>query len=82
MMDNNEEKEMVLGLENTDPGSDGTRIVIQEQLETGNVDLLSQTRTLSSNFDPTSKIRQGNVAISLAGPVTTCRLYFGQRVAI
>ena len=42
MMDNNEEKDMVLGLENKDPDSDGTRIVIQEQLETGNVDLLSQ----------------------------------------
>ena len=42
MMDNNEEKDMVLGLENTDPDSDGTRIVIQEQLETGSVDLLSQ----------------------------------------
>ena len=43
-------KEMVLGLEETDQDSDGTRIVIQDQLGIGNVDLSSQ-RWIKSKTD-------------------------------
>ena len=40
-------KKMVFGLQDTDPDSDGTRIVIQNPLDTGNVDHSSQMFTKS-----------------------------------
>ena len=49
-MNDGRKKQMVLGLEDTDPDSDGTGIVMQNPLENDNVDFSSQ-RWIKSKTD-------------------------------